>query len=139
MFCKFCGKKIPDTSTTCPSCGKQLNEAKQVITQQQIIGVQLPKNLGLGIALSFLFGPLGLLYSSVRYACILTAIDILLFMLCIGSGSSGKPSVFMMGFAGFAVLFLTFGTWIASIVLSWRAITKYNDNVRKGKLNEDIN
>lgn len=131
MFCKFCGKNIPDGSATCPSCGKQLNEAK-VITQQQIVGLQLPKSLGIGLALSFLFGPLGLLYSSVKYAIILIAVDILSWMLLIGGAGNGDGK-----FIGLFFIFLPL-SWIASMVLSWHAITKYNDNVRKGKLNRDI-
>ena len=77
MFCKYCGEKIPSTSTICPSCGKRLKDGSSPMPQVQMVGVQVEKNLGLGLALAFLLGPLGLLYSSVRWACILIAINVI--------------------------------------------------------------
>ena len=143
MFCKFCGKNIPDTSITCPSCGKHLNEVQPAMPQVQIIGVQTPKSLGLGLALSFLFGPLGLLYSSVKYACILIAINIILGLVSCGSMIGGANAghdagMGMAMFGGLLFWIVVPASWIGSMILSWHAITQYNDNVRKGKINRDI-
>lgn len=143
MFCKFCGKEIPDSSTFCPSCGKQLDGAQQVVQHVHIVSGQSTKNLGLGMALAFLFGPLGLLYSSVKYACILVAVCTFLGLVSCGSMMNGMHTphndgsgAIMFGGVLFWIVFL--GSWLGSIILSWYAITQYNDNVRKGKMNRDI-
>lgn len=141
MFCKFCGKNIPSTSKTCPSCGKLLSDVSQVTTQIHMVSVQTPKSLGLGIALAVLFGPFGLLYSSVRYACILIAISFVLGLVSCGSMIGGSNGSGTMGVAMFGgLLFWIVGPlmWISSIGLSWYAISEYNENVRKGKINRDI-
>lgn len=142
MFCKFCGNNMPESSSFCPSCGKQQNETTQVVQQVQMISVQSPKNLGLGLALAFLFGPLGLLYSSVKYACILIALNMFFGLVSCGSMAASMSSPHEAAevgvFGGVLFWLIVFGSWIASMILSWYAIKKYNDNVRSGKMNRDI-
>lgn len=143
MFCKYCGEKIPSTSTTCPSCGKRLKDGSSPMPQVQMVGVQVEKNLGLGLALAFLLGPLGLLYSSVRWACILIAINVILLTVSCGSifGSvasrTSDTTAAMFGSLLFWIVIIV--SWIGSIVLAWYSIQEYNTNVRKGIANSDVN
>ena len=149
MFCKFCGKNVPSTSKVCPSCGESLREVSRPATQVQMVSVQTEKNLGLGLALAFLFGPLGLLYSSVRWAAILIAVTFVLLMVSCGSivggvsesahsqNSSAGMGAALFGSMLFWLVFL--GSWIGSIILSWYSIKEYNSNVRKGIANSDVN
>ena len=143
MFCKHCGAKIPNTSITCPSCGERLKEGARPMPQVQMVGVQVEKNLGLGLALAFLFGPLGLLFSSVRWACILIAINVILLTVSCGSifGSvasrTSDPTVAVFGSFLSSIVILV--SWIGSIVLAWYSIQEYNTNVRKGIANSDVN
>jgi len=78
----------------------------------QVIIAVAPKNLGLAIALSFLFGPLGLLYASVMGAVV-------------------------MFFVNLAAIFLTFGfglflTWPACVVWAVIATNNYNQKLAQG-------
>lgn len=108
-----------------------------------MVGVQVEKNLGLGLALAFLLGPLGLLYSSVRWACILIAINVILLTVSCGSifGSvasrTSDPTAAMFGSLLFWIVIIV--SWIGSIVLAWYSIQEYNTNVRKGIANSDVN
>ena len=132
MFCKHCGASISQESTFCPSCGK--SQGKTVAVQQtQIIGVQSLKSLGAAIALTVLFGPFGLLYATVKGGLILTAAGAAAFVLFFVSALGSQNPVLSL----FCML-IGFLLWPGSIVWAWYAVTKYNDNVRRGIMNEDV-
>ena len=81
-------------------------------TPPTVIIAVAPKNLGLAIALSFLFGPLGLLYASVMGAIV-------------------------MFFVNLAALFFTFGvglflTWPACVIWAIVATNNYNQRLAQG-------
>lgn len=70
----------------------------------------------IGFALTLLFGPLGLLYSVWWMALILCVV------------------VFLLGI-GFGLLITLFVIWPLSMLISWGAISDYNNKVRaKGRL-----
>lgn len=78
----------------------------------QVIVAVSPKNVGLAVALSFFFGPLGLLYASVTGAIV-------------------------MFFVNLAALFFTFGvgllfTWPACVVWAIVASNNYNQRLAAG-------
>ena len=147
MFCKHCGTSIPQGSAFCPSCGKSQGASVQ---QTQVIGVppqmvmmQQPKSLGLAIALTIFFGPLGLLYATVKGGVIMilggiASWTIFFFTVAmtpaaaIQGGTDITPigAIFMM-LSGFV--------WPGSSAWACYAVTKYNDNVRRGIINGDVN
>lgn len=146
MFCKNCGKKIDEDSKNCSYCGASVNGSVGLYPRNNVAGVESTKNLGLAIALSFLFGPFGLLYATVRGAIILFAAGI--GSLCIwfigmsfvaGAGSQSEQAVAFVGFYMMLWVFIAFGIWAASIVWAWKAVTDYNANVRRGLFNNDAN
>lgn len=138
MFCKHCGTSIPQGSSFCPSCGKS-QDGTVMMQQPQMIGVQSLKSLGVAIALTVLFGPLGLLYASVKGGLITTAIGIIAFFLFFGSALSavggGYGDTTWLSVTSMLVGLLL---WPTSIAWAWYAVTKYNDNVRRGIMNSDV-
>jgi hypothetical protein len=78
--------------------------------QPQIIVVKSTKSVGVAILLSFLFGPLGMLYSTIAGGLIMLAVNLFAFIFTAGIG-----------------LFLT---WPIGIV--WAAVAASNQNKRLG-------
>ncbi len=134
MFCLKCGKEIEDNSTFCSYCGAQLkgsDQAKQEQHPQVIIAAQQGKSLGIALALTIVFGGFGLLYASVKGAMILLFIDLVAFVGCFSALGS-------MDFSGSQVcMMIIILSWPVSIIWSWYAVKKYNENLRNGKINSD--
>ena len=74
--------------------------------QPQIIIAQSPKNMGIALVLAFLFGPLGLFYSTVKGGLIMVGIAFLVAILTLGIG---LPLV-----------------WIPCVIWAYIATNKYN-------------
>ncbi len=77
-----------------------------------MIVVRPPKSAGVAFILSFLFGPLGMFYSTVTGALVILGIDFLLIFV----------TIFTLGFGGF----LYFFTWIGGIIWAVVAANNYN-------------
>ena len=155
MICKHCGTSIAQGSAFCPSCGKPQGAAVQqpqvigvqpmVVGVQPMVVVQQPKSLGLAIALTIFFGPLGLLYATVKGGLIMIMValgSLIVFLISIAGatadimqGGAGTTTSIMGGFFGLIVGL----TWPGSIAWACYAVTKYNDNVRRGIMNGDVN
>lgn len=54
--------------------------------QRQVVIVKAPKSVGVAVALTFFFGPLGLLYSSVMGGLIMLAVTFLVVLFTAGLG-----------------------------------------------------
>lgn len=78
----------------------------------QVIVAVAPKSLGLAIALSFLFGPLGLLYASVAGAVVMFFVNLVALFLTLGFG-----------------LILT---WPACVIWAVIATNNYNQRLAQG-------
>lgn len=52
----------------------------------QTVVIQQPKSVGLAIALSFLFGPLGMLYSTVQGAIVMFIVNVIVALVTVGLG-----------------------------------------------------
>jgi len=55
-------------------------------TQKQIVVVKAEKSMGVTILLTFLFGPLGMLYSTVTGAIVMLVVNVLIAILTLGFG-----------------------------------------------------
>src|SRR5262249_51238413 len=141
--CPFCSEKILATARKCKHCGEIIDpELKE--SRRRASGAQRPvvsalavvradpadrevaraidrlaarKSLGLSIALTLLFGPLGLLYSTVDGGLIMLGVSFLV----------GVLSIFTCGLA--SVLF--FVTYRACIVWGALAVNSYNQQLMR--------
>lgn len=77
-----------------------------------VIIAQAPKSMGIAILLTVLFGPLGLLYSTVKGGIIMIVVGIVVGVLTLGLG---------------ALI-----TWPVAIVWSYIATKKYNEQLYSG-------
>ncbi len=82
--------------------------------QPQMIITQSPKSMGLALILTFLFGPLGLLYASVKAGVILICIAIVVGFLTLGLG---------------AIVI-----WPISMVWAYMEVDKYNKALMNGQM-----
>lgn len=82
--------------------------------QPQMIITQAPKSMGLALILTFLFGPLGLLYANVRDGLIMICISIAVAFLTLG----------------FGLIFV----WIGSMVWAYMDVEKYNKALMNGQI-----
>ena len=108
---------------------------------QPVRVVRTPRNMGLALFLTFIAGPIGLLYASVRDALVLILLNIVLgafiFLMTLGSaagrtaaslssqsGAGGGGGI--IGFLGFLMIFTPIASWIASMVLAYKDVKSYN-------------
>jgi hypothetical protein len=100
-FCTRCGSSIEGTERFCSNCGS-VTSAAVVTVQPGWNGVQArmppmvpvvpaayvvlrpPKSVGAAILLTILFGPLGMLYSTVPGALIMIVISVFLAAITVG-------------------------------------------------------
>ena len=79
--------------------------------QKQTIVVESKKSMGIAMILTFLFGPLGLLYSTVKGGIIMFVLSVLAIVLTAGIG--------------------LLVTWPICLVWTYTAVKKYNKNLYK--------
>ena len=77
-----------------------------VQAQPQIIIAQSPKNMGIALLLAFLFGPIGLCYSTVKGGVIMFLISLVVILVTFG----------------FGVLIM----WIPCVIWAYIATNNYN-------------
>ena len=82
--------------------------------QPQMIITQAPKSMGLALILTFLFGPLGLLYADVRDGLIMICISIAVAFITLG----------------FGLIFV----WIGSMIWAYMDVEKYNRQLMLGQM-----
>lgn len=82
--------------------------------QPQVIIAKSPKSIGIALLLTFLFGPLGLLYATVKGGLIMIVITAVVFLLTLGIG---------------CVI-----TWPICMVWSYMAVKKYNEALFAGQV-----
>ncbi len=137
LFCLSCGTKLDNAAQIHPiappqAIALQMQQKQQQTSPQpqgypqqsmppgyaqpqpQVIIAQAPKSMGLALLLTFLFGPLGLLYATVPGG---------LIMMCIG---------FVVGFITFGLGFLII--WPISMVWAYMAVDKYNKALMSGQM-----
>ena len=98
--------------------------------------IRTPRNAGLAIFLTFIAGPIGLLYASVRDALVLILINIVLFVFfflaTIGSVTAkihdpaGSSSSGVAVFMSLMTIIIPLTTWIASMILAYKDVKSYN-------------
>lgn len=82
--CPYCAEEINVNAKVCRFCKMNLATGQSV--QQNINVSAQPKNVGLAIMLAGLFGPLGLLYSSVKGGLIMIPVSLILVPATAGFG-----------------------------------------------------
>jgi hypothetical protein len=107
-FCTRCGASNADTARFCGNCGSAIPVAVPVAPVVPVAYVvpRPRKSVGIAILLTFFFGPLGMLYSTVPGALVMLAVSVVLGLMT----------------AGFSI----FLTWPVCIV--WAAIAAHNYN-----------
>lgn len=82
------------------------------VPQRQVVIVQIPKSPMLAAVLGFFFGPLGLLYASLRSAILMFFVNIIVAVFTAGIG-----------------LFLT---WPVCAIVGWSAASAANKKMMAG-------
>lgn len=77
--------------------------------ENRTILVESKKNVGTALILTFLFGPLGMLYSTIKGGVIMFIISLIVAVFTAGLG--------------------IFITWPICMVWTYMAVKKYNDNL----------
>ena len=99
-FCHNCGTQLAESAKFCPSCGTAYQETQPIFQEtvqlatipvpvsqpiqstpsnpihQNVIVMGTQKSVGLAFLLAFLFGPLGLLYSSIVGGIVMFFVDV---------------------------------------------------------------
>lgn len=83
-------------------------------TQPQVVISRSPKSHGIGLLLTFLFGPLGMLYGNVVHAIIMIVLALIIGIVTLGFG---------------ALI-----TWPISMIWGYLDISSYNRKLMQGKI-----
>lgn len=83
-------------------------------TQPQVVISRSPKSHGIGLLLTFLFGPLGMLYANVVHAIIMIVLAFIIGVITLGFG---------------ALI-----TWPISMIWGYLDISSYNRKLMQGKI-----
>ena len=109
-FCSNCGKEIDENASFCGGCGTPVEgtAADTGANTQAAAPVQYhgKKKMWLALLLTFLLGPIGLLYANVKHALILVVATVVVSFLTSGMG----------GMAG----------WVASMIWAYKDVNEYN-------------
>lgn len=95
-----------------PAAGYPAEKNHNPMSEKQIMVVAAPKNVGVAIILTILFGPLGLFYATVRGGVWMTILSLIIGAITLGLG-----------------LLIT---WPASIVWGVIATNNYNKQLLSG-------
>ena len=107
-FCSNCGTEIAEGATFCGECGAAVQaETDSAPQSSQPVPYRGKKKMWLALLLTFLLGPIGLLYANVKHALILVVATVVVSFLTAGAG----------GLAG----------WVASMVLAYKDVNEYNN------------
>jgi hypothetical protein len=115
--CPMCGELIKSSALKCRYCGEMVDEEERAERNRPIV-VTPTKSVGIAILLTILFGPLGMLYSTVPGALIMMGVNASIFFLSICTGGLG------------AILFLF--TWPICVVWGAVAASSYNAKLMAG-------
>ena len=115
ITCNECGAEISSKAQSCPKCGDPVtdNERANVVVQTNdsgsvaaMMAISQKKSMGMGILLTFLFGPLGLLYATVGGGIVMIILTIVVGIITLGLG-------FILG-------------WLISIIWAAVSISSHN-------------
>lgn len=136
--CPECGIEVSDKAEKCPKCAfpiNSLNSKVEISNQQLTIAMINKKSKGVGLLLTLLFGPIGMLYSTVNGAITMLIIGIAIIVASFALfGVSFSTDDFSLLFKGYPLLFLgSIVYWIMCLVMTVNSIDKHN-----AKIIEDI-
>jgi hypothetical protein len=132
-YCSSCGASTYGTSAAfCTKCGSQLRQVPapqqptapiryapaQPATPFHVV-VRLPKSVGVALVLSFLFGPLGLLYATIKGGLIMLVVEflggLLIFSAIVRAGRLPDPAAGAHAVVGGLVLLYLFACLVQAI------------------------
>lgn len=131
-YCHNCGSSVLKGYNFCPSCGRKFYdsipdlayiEKRNIDIDRSIIYAADKKSQLVGFILCFLFGPLGLFYSSSYAAIIMTFISILGAIMTISDG-------FVYALITFPAFYLCI--YILNFWIQWEGINTFNKRLRNG-------
>lgn len=150
-YCSACGASAYGTSAAyCTKCGSRLRQFPAPAHQQPTapipyasgqpatpfhVVVRLPKSVGAALVLSFLLGPLGLLYASIKGGLIMLAVDflggLLIFSAIVQAGRSAGPNAGGEILGGLVLLYL-FACVIQVVCVVWAVVAarSYNREIQ---------
>ena len=116
ITCSECGKSVSDQASYCPHCGKP-NISAQGFTQSganpnpaaTMVALSQKKSVGMGVLLTLLFGPFGLLYASIAGGLLMMVISVIVAIATLG----------------FGLIFM----WIICVVMAIASINSHNDKI----------
>ncbi len=145
--CPECGVEVSDKAEKCPKCAYPINATQTISnTNEKFSNQQLAfalvngKSKGLGLFLTLFFGPIGMLYATVKGAItmIITGIisTILIFSYLGISMVTADTAMFLFSFPLIIVGSIVY--WIMCIVMTFNAIDKHNASILSGVDNQQI-
>lgn len=141
IYCPDCNREVSDKADKCPNCAYPIHTLNKTnpspvspsLNQSKDLALILlqQKNKGLGFVLTLLFGPIGMLYASVKHALIMMAITlvIFIFMHAVLDIPIFSDNFFDMILAFPSMLFVTSIIWIISIFVTINVIDSHNSNI----------
>ncbi len=112
IVCRFCGRELAHNSSA--QVGGDIREDNSMTNQEPERVVVTPtKSVGISILLTVLFGPLGMLYSTIWGAIIMIVVSVVVGVVTLGFGA--------------------FVTWPICILWAALATSSYNRNLLAGK------
>lgn len=86
-ICKDCGKPVSRRADRCPHCGAPMESmSSKTEGKPQRVVVTPTKSMGVSIILTVLFGPLGMLYSTIWGGIIMGVLSLVVGLLTFGLG-----------------------------------------------------
>ena len=85
--CSECGHQVSDRAAACPHCGAPMHAlASGPPARNREIVIIERKSVGLAVILTVIFGPLGMLYSTVSGGLVMMAVSFVVALLTYGLG-----------------------------------------------------
>jgi len=86
-----------------------------------------PKSIGIALLLTFLFGPIGLLYASVSGGLIMIFTPIFIFLLLIFGGS--QNNLVLVGSSFGLLIIFALSYWLINIIWAVTSVINYNKKI----------
>ena len=141
MFCSECGKQVGDEAKFCGECGAPTNadgnilhpaiQETTTVSNENKVALNMAavavnsKSVGIAFILILFFGPLGMLYSTIKGGVVMLILPIPIFIIMFTRAISGNLDGIALG-----LIFFIF-YWVICLVWGVTAVNSYNNNLLK--------